>query len=198
MGLGRSNKKEIEKRMLIKKTLNQMNAHIKKLEEQKQVYVEAAKKAKRAGLDAQVSLAITGLKMTMAQQKRAQEMMLNFEITSQMKDMTVMTHDFLGGLSILSKEMTKLTNSKDFAKVQKQFEQAMMGVQVQTEQMDTYLDMSADEFSNMSADGSTISDKEIAALIDEGASQDEFSTDSIDAELEKLQKKLAGSADADK
>ena len=147
MGLFKSKQeKEIEKKMLVKKTINQMNKHIAILEGQKKVYLDAAKRAKKQGLKAQYDLAITGLKMTLAQQKRAQEMLLNFEITSQLKDMTQMTHDFLGGLSILSKEMTKLTNSKEFAKVQEQFEAAMEGVQTQSEQMEVYLETSATEF----------------------------------------------------
>ena len=113
MGLFKSKQeKEIEENMLVKKTINQMNKHIAILEGQKKVYLDAAKRAKQQGLKAQYDLAITGLKMTLAQQKRAQEMLLNFEITSQLKDMTQMTHDFLGGLSVLSKEMTKLTSSK--------------------------------------------------------------------------------------
>ena len=139
-----------------------MNKQISKLEDQKKVYISAAKRAKKLGLMNQYNLAVTGLKMTMAQQKRAQEMLLNFEITSQMKDMTVMTHEFLGGLSLLSKEMTKLTNSKDFAKVQQQFEAAMEGVQTQTEQMDIYLAM------------------------------DEVSDDDIDKRLDEISKKIKG------
>ena len=191
MGLFKTKQeKEIEKKMLVKKTVNQMNKQISKLEDQKKVYISAAKRAKKLGLINQYNLAVTGLKMTMAQQKRAQEMLLNFEITSQMKDMTVMTHDFLSGLSLLSKEMTKLTNSKDFAKVQQQFEAAMEGVQTQTEQMDIYLDMSQTEFNTQTGDTSAISDDEINALIDEEIAMDEISDDDIDKQLNEISKKI--------
>ena len=119
MAFGRN--KEIEKRMLIKQTINSMNKQIQKLEEQKEVYLRAGKEAKERGLEAQYNLALSGLKMTMAQQKRVYEMKLNFEITSQMKDMTVMTTEFLKGMSSLSKDMVKLSKEKDFKKVEKQF-----------------------------------------------------------------------------
>ena len=76
--------KEIEKKMLVKRTINTMNKQINALEEQKKVFVEKAKTAKKNGLEAQYNLALTGYKMTLLQQKRAQEMLLNFEITSQM------------------------------------------------------------------------------------------------------------------
>jgi hypothetical protein len=46
MAFGRN--KEIEKRMLIKQTINSMNKQIQKLEEQKEVYLRAGKEAKTA------------------------------------------------------------------------------------------------------------------------------------------------------
>ncbi len=193
MGLFKSKQdKEIEKKMLIKKTMNSMQKHISKLEEQKKVYIEAAKSAKQKGLTAQVNLAISGLKMTMAQQKKAQEMMLNFEITSQMKDMTMMTSEFLKGMSTLSKEMTKLTDNKDFAKVQKQFEVAMSSVDKRSMEMEVFLDMSSSEFASQSVDPSGIKDEEIMALIDDVASDDELATETnIDDELKSLREKMS-------
>lgn len=123
MGLFKSKiEKELEKKRLIKRTVYSMNKQIDALEEQKKVFVEKAVQAKKNGLEAQYNLALTGYKMTLLQQKRAQEMLLNFEITSQMKDMTLMTKQFLGGMSVLSKEMAKLADEREFIEVQKQFE----------------------------------------------------------------------------
>ena len=147
MGLFKSKgDKEIEKKMLIRRTINSMNKQIAKLEEQKKMFVDKAVQAKKSGLDAQYELALTGYKMTLLQQKRAQEMLLNFEITSQMKDMTMMTREFLGGMSVLSKEMAKLADEKEFYEVQKQFETAMGKAERQAEQMELFMDMSSDTF----------------------------------------------------
>ena len=189
--------KECEKRAIIRKTLNTISKQIEALEQQKKVYIEAAKKAKKLGLKPQYDLAITGLRMTMAQQKRAQEMQLNYEIFSQLRDMTAMTGEFLKGMSILSKEMTKLTDQKEFAQVQKQFLKAMQSVQVQTEQMETYLDMSQTEFASSVADPSTVSEQEIGELIDEQVGQEVSDEMDVDAEIERLERQLSGNADAD-
>ena len=97
--------KEMEQRMIIKKTINQFNKHIRELEDQKGKYLEAAKRAKQEGLDAQYNLALSGLKMAMMQQKKAKEMQLNFELASQMKDLTKVTSLFLDGMSMLSVEI---------------------------------------------------------------------------------------------
>ena len=182
--------KEIEKKMLIKRTINTMNKQIDRLEEQKQVFIDAAKRAKMKGLDAQFNLALSGYKMTIQQQKRAQE--LNFEITAQMKDVTMMTSEFLRGMSDISKEMTKLADAKEFAKIQAQFEEAMLAVETQTDQMDNFMEMSQETFYNAGKDksGKGMSDEDFEKFIMEQASQDELSAENIDKEMEEVRKKI--------
>lgn len=191
MGLFKSKgDKEIEKKMLIRRTINSMNKQIAKLEEQKKMFVDKAVQAKKNGLDAQYELALTGYKMTLLQQKRAQEMLLNFEITSQMKDMTMMTREFLGGMSVLSKEMAKLADEKEFYEVQKQFETAMGKAERQAEQMELFMDMSSDTFKTAAGNTAAIDDAELRGMIERDAGKDAFSDDAIDKELQELRKKL--------
>lgn len=182
--------KEIEQKMLIKRTVNSMNKQIDKLEEQKAMFLEKAKQARKHGLDAQLDLALTGYRITLAQQKRAREMLLNFEITAQMKDMTMMTRDFLGGMGSLSKEMSKLANSRDFVQVQKEFEKAMAAVETQSEQMEVFMDMSRDSFASSSqAAASEASNADVLKMVDESMSADAGDED-IDKEIADLKKKL--------
>ncbi|MCD8040573.1 MAG: hypothetical protein LUF82_03550 [Clostridia bacterium] len=190
MGLFKSKAdKEFEKKRLIKKTVYDMNKQIAALEDQKKVFVQKATEAKKNGLEAQYNLAITGYKMTLTQQRRAQEMLLNFEITSQMKDMTLMTKQFLGGMSVLSKEMAKLADEKEFVQVQKQFEVAMGKAEMQAEQMEMFMESSQDSFS--AAAGSGVKDGEIKEMIEQQAGMsDEFSDEAIDKEIEELKKKI--------
>ncbi|MCD8308286.1 MAG: hypothetical protein LUD19_00410 [Clostridia bacterium] len=190
MGLFKSKAdKEFEKKRLIKKTVYDMNKQIAALEDQKKVFVQKATEAKKNGLEAQYNLAITGYKMTLTQQRRAQEMLLNFEITSQMKDMTLMTKQFLGGMSVLSKEMAKLADEKEFVQVQKQFEIAMGKAEMQAEQMEMFMESSQDSFS--AAAGNGVNDGEIKEMIEQQAGlSDEFSDEAIDREIEELKKKI--------
>ena len=183
------NKKEIEKRMLIKRTITAMEKQIQKLEEQKKVYIEAGKQAKQKGLTAQYNLALAGLRMTITQQRRVYEMKLNFEITSQMKDMSKMTSEFLAGMGSLSQDMMKLTKEKDFMKVQKQFTEAMMGVEMQTERMEAFMDETESLFSSSNS-GSAEDNKELESLITNEASIDGSTESEIEKELEALKKKM--------
>ena len=183
-------KKEVEKRMLIKRTISEMDKQIQKLEKQKETYIEAGKQAKQRGLTAQYNLALSGLRMTIAQQRRVYEMKLNFEITSQMKDMTKMTADFLAGMGTLSKDMMKLTKESDFKTVQRQFEEAMMGVEVQAEQMEEFMDATESSFSTHTS-GSAEDNAEIEALMTNEASVEGSTESEIEKELAALKKKMS-------
>ncbi len=185
-----STNKEIEKRMLIKRTISAMEKQIQKLEAQKKTYIDAGKQAKQKGLTAQYNLALSGLKMTISQQRRVYEMKLNFEITSQMKDMAKMTSDFLSGMSSLSKDMLKLTKESAFKKVQKQFSEAMVGMEVQTERMEDFLDEAQSTFSSNNF-SSEEEKNELDELISNEATMGEGVDGEIEKELEELKKKMS-------
>ena len=124
MGIFKSREqRELEQKQLIKRTVYNMNKQIEALEEQKKSFAEKATRAKANGLDAQYELAITGYRLTLLQQKRAQEMLLNFEITSQLKDMALMTKQFLGGMSALSTQMSRLADGSDFERTRRRARQ---------------------------------------------------------------------------
>jgi hypothetical protein len=182
--------KEIEKKMHVRRTLNTMKKHIKQLEEQKNIYIEAAKTARKKDLPMQYNLAISGLKMTIGQQKKAYEMLLNFEITSQIKDMSLMTTEFLKGMGVLSKEMARLTNNKEFEKVQQMFEVAMSGVEMQTEKMDMFLDVNQTTFANYSSDSARISEEEVENTLYGDTNKEKQTELDIDKEIENVRKKL--------
>jgi len=177
--------KEIEKRILSKKTINEMNRYINGLQEQKTRYLTAAKTAKEKGLNAQLNLAISALKSVMLQEQRAQEMLLNFEITNGMKDMAAMTSGFLKGMGQISQDMIKLTHNKDFLNVQKDFEKAITGLEIRTEEIDAFLDMNQSTFENISS-ASKINNEDVLALIDD-EKVEKIDDQDIDKEIEKIQ-----------
>lgn len=193
MCFGNKRNKELEKRMKIRKTIIEMEKQINKLEEQKESYIKKGKEAKERGLTAQYNLALSGLKMTIAQQKRIMEMKLNFEITSQMKDMMEMTTNFLSGMQSLSKDMAGLTNQKQFAQAGQQFSEAMMGAEMQVEQIESFMDETEAAFSSHSY-MSQEENAEIEGLmtpdIATSNSTDSLSDSLIEQELEMLKKKM--------
>ena len=195
MGLFKSKaEKKLEQKLAIKKTLNSLNKQVNELENTKKSAIEKARVAKENGLTAEYNLALSLYRASVTQQKRAREMLLNFEITTQMKDMASLTKEFLKGLSVLSNEMVKLTNNKDFLKVQQQFEKAITGVETQAQQLDVMMDESEQKFIEATNDEEAISEEDFAKIIDEVSLQEEMvsgdTASNIDEELKNLRKKI--------
>lgn len=190
MGIFKSREqRELEQKQLIKRTVYNMNKQIEALEEQKKSFAEKATRAKANGLDAQYELAITGYRLTLLQQKRAQEMLLNFEITSQLKDMALMTKQFLGGMSALSTQMSRLADGSDFERISRQFKEAMNKAQGQAEQMENFMRDSRTAFKG-AAEGAVTDEAELERITEERAASGEFSDDAVDREIEQLRKKI--------
>ena len=193
MGLFKSKaEKEFDKKMAIKKTINEMNKQIEKLEKSEQYFLDVAKKAKEQNLPSQLTLAINALKSTIAQKKKVQEMLLNFQIMTQTKDMLLTTSEFLKGMGSLSKDMAKLCNDKEFNKVSVQFEQAMMATEAQTERVETFLENSKDSFQNLTKieDGGKVKDEDIYAILDAETNAEATGNEELDDIQKKLKEKL--------
>lgn len=177
--------KELEKKMALKKTMNAMTKQIKKLDEQKDMFIKQGKEAIKKGLQQQVNLALSGLRMTLSQKKKVESMLLNLKITSQMKDVMAMTSEFLKAMTDVSKEMNKLTSEKEFNQLSKTFEKAMQGVSMQTERLDSFLENSDDSYENVSQDPNDIKDDEVKALLFDGDADD-----NVDESFEAFKKSL--------
>lgn len=187
----RKRQKELKKKILFNKTLSNMRKYVNNLENQKLHYIDMAKQAHLNGSKEQYSLAVNGLKMAVAYQKKAKEMLLNFELTMQLRDLSHVTGEFLTGMVKLSGDMSKIIDKQDYAKVSESFEKAMGKVEEQNIQMENFLDNTEVNFENIAADPSNVSDEEINKLIDFEAKEDIKSKDGeIDTKIEEIEKLL--------
>lgn len=187
----RKENKAIKQKIFIKKSMGNMRRIVNKLEDQKSLYIKKAKEAKLKGADTQVNLAVNALKMTVAYQRKAEEMLLNFEIAYQMKDLGAMTSQFFRGISVLSKEMQDIAKSNNFVKVQKAFEKAMVGMETQSMNLEVFLDSSQDSFEGVSNEASAIDDQEISKLLDNEAGEAEAKLDlDIESKLKEVRQAI--------
>lgn len=179
--------KELDRKLKIKRTLSKMNKFLSQIEIKKKKLIEQASIAKLKGIDSQYNLAVQGLKIALAQQKRVETMLLNFEITSQLKDISEMTKGFFESMCIFSKELSTTTKQKDFLKVQQQFEKAMVKSSMQTERLEAFLESTESLFENLSVDSSSINDQEIEKLIENQATNID---NDLDLQIEETMKDL--------
>ena len=183
--------KEQERRMLVKKSMRELEKRIQKLKEQETKYVQAAQIAIREQLPDQEKLAKEALKMTISERKRTYKMLLNAQIISQMKDMSAMTGEFLNAIHVISKDIAGST-STDMSKLTTELKMAMEKVADQTENLSELMEESQEDVSEFSVQSSLVSDDEIEKRIYGGAesANANVSDASIDAELEAMKKLL--------
>jgi hypothetical protein len=124
----------------------------------------------------------------MIQKKKADEMSLNIELASQMRDLTKMTASFLGAMQSISKDMIKTTKSMDFLNVEKEFGTAMNDVEMSTEKLDVLLDTSTSSYDSMFSGSQS---KDIEKMVSEESKSEESSLDKdIDSKIDEIKKSL--------
>ena len=182
--------KEQERKMLVKKSMRELERRIVKLQEQEGKYVQAAQIAIREQLPDQEKLAKEALKMTISERKRTYKMLLNAQIISQMKDMSAMTGQFLNAIHVISKDIAGSTTA-DMSKLTTDLKMAMDKVALQTENLGEMLEDSQEEMVDFSASSSLVADSEIDSMIYGNSQAGTASASmSIDDELEALKNQL--------
>lgn len=181
--------KERERRLLVRKSMKELDNRIKKLKLQEEKYIRAAQVAIKEELPDQVKLAKQALKMTIAERKRTYKMLLNAEIISQMKDTTAMTKDFLQAVHIISKDIAGST-SADMNKLSGELRAAMDKVSAQTEDLESMLEDTQEDFDDINTESSMVTDDEIDKLIYGASGANSTADGLIDTELDQLKKLL--------
>ncbi|MCI9517986.1 MAG: hypothetical protein HFK08_01860 [Clostridia bacterium] len=183
--------KLVAQRMAINATMDKMQSFVAQLEPKKQLFIDKARQAQKSGLVAQEKSARAALKQVMSQQRLAEKMLVNFEIMTNMRDLTEMSGEFLKGLVVMGKQMAGLTAKMDFVKSEKELNKAMIEAQVQTEKMNEFLDRMTVTIDSGFEEAGGIADEEIDAVIGVDETREQRSLDEeIDLKLAELNKKL--------
>ncbi len=183
--------KLVAQRMAINATMDKMQSFVAQLEPKKQLFIDKARQAQKSGLVAQEKSARAALKQVMSQQRLAEKMLVNFEIMTNMRDLTEMSGEFLKGLVVMGKQMAGLTAKMEFVKSEKELNKAMIEAQVQTEKMNEFLDRMTVTIDSGFEEAGGIADEEIDAVIGVDETREQRSLDEeIDLKLAELNKKL--------
>ncbi len=165
-------KSKIDKKMEIRRTRNKLAGNLERLEAGKREYIEKAKTAYKRGDKHAYSLARSGLATTLTQQKRTREMLLNIDITTQMRDTGEITEEFLSGMETIFRALRKINKSVDIKSAQKGLRGAITGMESMQMQLDNMLLESEDTFAELGGLGG-VSDAEIDRLLGLNAAVEE-------------------------
>ena len=157
-------KKRAERNGKVRRTIAQIEQTVAKLERMKSEYMQKAVQAKARGESASYSLAKSGLNATLSQIKRAKEMLLNIEITAELQKMGETNADFLTGMSVISKRISKINKQSDFVKLQKEIQKALTGMEEAQAGLDIFLQNSDAAFAAISSSPAALTDEQIDRL----------------------------------
>lgn len=180
-------KKRAERNGKVRRTIAQIEQTVAKLERMKSEYMQKAVQAKARGESASYSLAKSGLNATLSQIKRAKEMLLNIEITTELQKMGETNADFLTGMSVISKRISKINKQSDFVKLQKEIQKALTGMEEAQAGLDIFLQNSDAAFAAISSSPAALTDEQIDRLVDGKTSERELL---MDEQIERLTREI--------
>ncbi len=169
--------REMQARVNIKRTLNEMKNQSKKLDQFKKNYIDRAKQAALVGNSTTYDMAKSGLKISLTKQKFLDSMIVNFEVAMEINDMNKVIGQFVDGINIISGQMKQITTSFDMSQAQNAFDTAMANNLTQYEALDAFMTTAVNSFDSMDAIGESISDDEINQLINHQAVDKESEID---------------------
>lgn len=185
-----SEKKRIKEQMLVNSAITSIKRQLAALESSRKMYIDAAVTARAEGITSQYRLAKNAIRIVTAQKTVVEQMLLNLQLSAQIKDVSEMTKSFADGMKLLSGSITRTADGLNFDKVSKQMNNAFVSTVKKQAETEAFLDGTQDAFSGFMADGASDDeiDKMIEAQLSGGIADSPLS--SVDDEIAELEKKI--------
>lgn len=179
-------KKRIKEQMLVNQAIASIKKQLNDLENSRKKYIAAAVTARECGIASQYNLAKNAIRIVTAQKTVVEQMLLNLQISAQIKDVSEMTKSFADGMKLLSGSITETAGGLNFEKVSKQMNKAMISTQMKQAESDEFLQATEAGFAAFAQSADGVCEDEIDRMIDgelRGAG-------GLDAELAELERKI--------
>ncbi len=192
LGIKSKEEKEMERKLAIRRTMNELNRCKKSMEKKKGEMMQLATKAKAAGLAREYATAKNGLISIMKYSQTLEAVRMRLQIAETMRDMSSASMKAVKSMGDIGKELSSIMEKTNFAKNQAAFEMGSMKMEEMMSQMDDMLESTSDMSGGYSTEtsedewekaaGSLIeaslnakpseSDKEIDALLQQVSQQE--------------------------
>ena len=179
-------KKRIKEQMLVNQAIASIKKQLNDLENSRKKYIAAAVTARECGVASQYNLAKNAIRIVTAQKTVVEQMLLNLQISAQIKDVSEMTKSFADGMKLLSGSITETAGGLNFEKVSKQMNKAMISTQMKQAESDEFLQATEAGFAAFAQSADGVCEDEIDRMIDgelRGAG-------GLDDELAELERKI--------
>lgn len=159
-------KKRIKEQMLVNQAIASIKKQLNDLENSRKKYLSAAVAARENGIASQYNLAKNAIRIVTAQKTVVEQMLLNLQISAQIKDVSEMTKSFADGMKLLSGSIVQTADGLNFEKVSKQMNKAMISTQLKQAKSDEFLQATESGFAAFAQSTSGADEDEIDRMID--------------------------------
>lgn len=183
--------KEMQAKIRIRRTLNNMKGQSAKLEGFKKDYIEKARKAALINNKQNYSFAKQGLKLCLSKQRFLDSMVSNFEIALQMNEMNKVINQFVAGMNEIAEDLKGVTSTLDIAKAQAAYDKALANNEGQYEALEAFLTEAESSIESFNGNNADVSDDELDKLINNQAVDSETEMDDeIDSKISAIRQKM--------
>ncbi|GHU83737.1 hypothetical protein FACS1894196_4070 [Clostridia bacterium] len=171
--------KALEAKIAVRQGVQELKRCSRVYDKKRDEMIKYAQSAKQQGLGSQYKLAVSGLKMVMAQAKRTKAMILQLEMTESLRDLTTMSSKFVSLLSGMAQQIQKVATGANFAQNQMAFQKGLVAADSAMDQLEQFMESAGMGFEDMSDGQDEVElDEEIERLL-------EGKADPIDDEIEQ-------------
>ncbi len=181
-------KRRIKEQMLVNSAIASIKRQLNDLENSRRKYIAAAVTARTNGIASQYNLAKNAIRIVTSQKAVVEQMLLNLQISAQIKDVSEMTKTFADGMKMLSGSITDTADGLKFDKVSRQMNKAMLSTQMKQAESDAFLDATQIGFEGFAAQSGGIGGDEIDRMIESELNGADGNIDADIAELERMLK----------
>lgn len=180
---------EIQRKTRLKETLESLNNLVEKMDRKKEEMLEKARSAMARGSQTSLNLAKVGLANALSTRKRAEEMLLQLDIMSSMRDITELTKGFLSVVQDTCGDIMAFSKDNNFNKVSKEMEKAFNAVNEQSDGLARLMEGSSLSLDALNFNFSNELQDEVNALIEgQAAASENAMDDEISAKIERLKR----------
>ena len=189
---GRKKRKQpaVDPREQVEKTVENLEAFVRKAETKRRELLSKAKTAKARGDKMSFNMAVNALRMVMQQQKQAEQMSLTMGIVMDTRDVQGMLGEFFTSMKTLCMQLGEVPDFKEMQKAASEFNRNMNKMNEQTMMMDEFMTAMSASMGNMDFEGVSTND-EIGKMIErELANELDAEEIAINEQLEAAKNRL--------
>lgn len=189
----RAYKKDLERKKEEQRTLNSLENMVREFGRRKETYTKQAKEALKKGDQNGYAMAAALLKNVMFQQAQAQDMLTNFTIARDLREMGSLNVQFTKAMDKAMKEVSRTGREADFGKSKKIFQKGMFDRNSAAQQLKDLLESNGMAFTQSVQSLSDIRDEDIRATL-EGELKRE--SGELDRQLRELEEQFSVPTDS--